>query len=227
MFRKLPGGFPVCLFHQLSQGELAGSVPFVTVPAAMNGHKNRELAFTGPNLGNIDMEIAYGIAFEALPFRFVHCPATQACMCERGHPCPADVKCHVLEGSDVQKIASDKKCRAAKHKDNHQAAMQYGAGRPRVSPLRLCLERSSPAPLAPSPRLAVRNRLALSPFGKGLHVDAKLATQLRIRSLRSLYGGSDGARRRRPTATCLSQRANVRSSGSRSLTPATQIKQTI
>ena len=156
VFRKLLGGFPVCLFHQLSHGELAGLVPLVTVPVAMNGHKNRELAFTGPDLGNIDVEITYGIAFDALPVRVVHCPAPQACMYERGHPCPADVKCHVLEGSDVQKIASDKKCRAAKQKGNHQAAMQYGAGRPRSSPLRLCLERSRPAPKAKSTSLTLR-----------------------------------------------------------------------
>ena len=62
MFEEFPRCFAVGFLNELRNRELAGSV---------NGDKEIELAFFGPNFGDIDMEIADRISFELLPFGFV------------------------------------------------------------------------------------------------------------------------------------------------------------
>jgi len=62
VLQELPRRLAVGFLDQLSHGELAGSV---------KGHKELELAFSSPDLGNIDMERTDRVAFELLPLGFV------------------------------------------------------------------------------------------------------------------------------------------------------------
>lgn len=55
--QELPGGLPVCLLDELGHGKLAN---------AINAHEQLELAFSGRNLGNVDMKEADGVALELL-----------------------------------------------------------------------------------------------------------------------------------------------------------------
>ncbi len=55
--QELSGGAAVGLGLRASEGELRGSV---------NGHKQIELAFSSTQWGDIDVEVAEGVAFEAL-----------------------------------------------------------------------------------------------------------------------------------------------------------------
>ena len=56
--QEFPGRLSVRLFHQLRHGELAGSV---------NGHEEIELAFCSPQLGDVDMKEADGLAIGQEP----------------------------------------------------------------------------------------------------------------------------------------------------------------
>lgn len=58
MLQELPCRLPVSLIYKLGDGELAGAV---------DGDKQVKLAFGGFNLGDVHVEEADGIAFEALP----------------------------------------------------------------------------------------------------------------------------------------------------------------
>ncbi|SLN77802.1 hypothetical protein ROG8370_03985 [Roseovarius gaetbuli] len=60
--QELGGGHLPCLLNELGYGELARPV---------NANEDVELAFSGLHLCDVDMEIANGIAFEALPFWLV------------------------------------------------------------------------------------------------------------------------------------------------------------
>ena len=59
VLREFPSRFAVGLVHRLRHRELAGSV---------NGDKEIELAFFRPDLGDIDVKEANGVALELLPF---------------------------------------------------------------------------------------------------------------------------------------------------------------
>ncbi len=60
--QELPGGLPVCLLDELGHGKLA---------CAVNAHEYIELAFSGLDLGNVDMKEADGVALELLTLWFV------------------------------------------------------------------------------------------------------------------------------------------------------------
>lgn len=62
MFQELPRCLAVGLLNKLRDRELAGSI---------NGNKEIELAFLGPNFSDIDMEIANRTPLELLPLGFV------------------------------------------------------------------------------------------------------------------------------------------------------------
>ncbi|GKY88863.1 hypothetical protein STA1M1_27320 [Sinisalibacter aestuarii] len=74
VLEELPSCLPIGLRDQLGHGELAGSV---------NGHKETELVFFCPDLGDIDVEIADRGAFELLALGFVACDVWQT-----GYPMP-------------------------------------------------------------------------------------------------------------------------------------------
>ena len=59
VFKEFPSRLAIGLLYQLRHGELAGAV---------NGDKEIEFAFLGPDLGNIDVEIANRVSLELLPF---------------------------------------------------------------------------------------------------------------------------------------------------------------
>ena len=62
-FEEDRGGGPSCLLNQSHKGELAGTI---------NGYIEVELAFSGLDLGDVDVEIADRICLELFLRRFVY-----------------------------------------------------------------------------------------------------------------------------------------------------------
>ena len=69
VLQELPSRLPVCLLDQLGHGELA---------RAVNADEQEELSFGSLNLGDVDMEEAYGVALELRPLRLVTLDIRQA-----------------------------------------------------------------------------------------------------------------------------------------------------
>ena len=57
ILKELPGGFAIRLVHELRDCKLAGLI---------NAHKEIDLAFHRPNLGDVDMEKADRVSLELL-----------------------------------------------------------------------------------------------------------------------------------------------------------------
>lgn len=62
VFKEFGCGYPAGLLRYLDESKLAGAV---------NGNGEIQLAFCGLHFCNVDMEIAYGVAFEFLLYRLV------------------------------------------------------------------------------------------------------------------------------------------------------------
>ena len=70
VLKELPRGFAICLLDQLRDCELAGSINSVHFLRKCHVHKEIELAFLRPDLGEVDVKIPNRIALELLPFGF-------------------------------------------------------------------------------------------------------------------------------------------------------------
>ena len=115
MLKEFPGSLPVGLVDELGHGELA---------RAVDTDKQIQFAFSGLNLGDVDIEEPYGVALELRPLRPValHIRQTRDAM-----PLQAPVQCGSCQ---VRALG----LQGVKTSSNGRSD---DAGMPRPSPLRL------------------------------------------------------------------------------------------